>query len=181
MIFAIGFAVSLFPGSGEATAQSLPETVTGKAQLYDGVTFDLMHDGGRYRAATRVRLEAVDACELRQKARHADVDWPCGAVATAWLASRTLVKEVECRPTRVLSGGGYRALCYVDGTDIAAAGLGQGMYVLAAPEQEYTPPGYAEIEARAKATSAGIWSSEFMMPAQWRRAHGTYNPLAPQR
>lgn len=67
VIFAIGFAVSLFPGSGEATAQSLPETVTGKAQVYDGVTFDSMQNGGRYRTATRARLEAVDACALRQK------------------------------------------------------------------------------------------------------------------
>jgi endonuclease YncB( thermonuclease family) len=109
------------------------------------------------------------------------VDWQCGAVATGWLASRTLLKEVECRPTRMLSGGGYRAQCYVDGTDIAASGLGQGMYALAGPEQEYPPPGYAEIEAKAKVASAGLWSSEFMKPAEWRRAHGTYNPLTPQR
>lgn len=93
------------------------------------------------------------------------MDWPCGAVATAWLASRTLVKEVECRPTRILSGGGYRAQCYVGGVDIAAAGLGQGMYVLVGREQEYSPPGYAEIEAKAKAANTGIWSSEFMTPA----------------
>lgn len=180
-IYAIGFAVSLFSAAGEGAAQGFPESVTGKAQIYDGVTFDLMQDGGRYRTATRIRLEAVDACELRQKARLGDVDWPCGTVATAWLASRTLLKEVECLPTRVLLGGGYRAQCYVDGTDIAASGLGQGMYVLAVPEHEDPPPGYAEIEAKAKAASAGIWSSEFMTPAEWRRAHGTYNPLAPQR
>jgi endonuclease YncB( thermonuclease family) len=55
------------------------------------------------------------------------------------------------------------------------------MYALAGPEQEYPPPGYAEIEAKAKVASAGLWSSEFMKPAEWRRAHGTYNPLTPQR
>lgn len=181
VICAIGLGVSLFSGSGKAVAERLPEVVTGKAQVYDGVTFGLIQNDARYRTVTRIRLEAVDACEVRQKARLADVEWPCGAVAAAWLTSRTLTKEVECRPTRVLSGGGFRAQCYVDGVDIAGLGLGQGMYVLAVPEHEYPPPGYAEAEARAKAASAGIWSSEFMMPAQWSRAHGTYNPLAPQR
>lgn len=159
----------------------MPETVRGKAQIYDGVTFDLIQDGARYRTATRIRLEAVDACEFRQKARLADVEWPCGAVATAWLASRTLIKEVECRPTRVIPGGGFRAQCYVDEIDIGALGLGQGMYVLAVSEREDPLPGYAEIASTAKGARAGIWSSEFTTPADWRRANGTYNPLAPQR
>jgi len=34
---------------------------------------------------------------------------------------------------------------------LAASGVGQGMYVLAIPEQEYPPLGYAEIEAKKKA------------------------------
>ncbi|OYR17657.1 nuclease domain protein [Brucella grignonensis] len=55
------------------------------------------------------------------------------------------------------------------------------MFVLAVPAQEHPPPGYREIEARAKAAGAGIWSSVFKMPSEWRRTHGTYNPLAPQR
>ncbi|GHD23860.1 hypothetical protein GCM10016234_39460 [Tianweitania populi] len=59
-------------------------------------------------------------------------------------------------------------------------GLGQGMYVLALSEHEDPLPGYAEIEAKAKAARAGIWSSEFMRPADWRRTYGTYNPLSPR-
>ncbi len=180
-ICAIGSPLSLFSGCGDATAQGLPEAVIGKAQVYDGVTFDLLQDTGRYRTLTRIRLETVDSCELRQKARHADVDWPCGAVATAWLTSRTLSEDVQCRPTRLLSGGGYRAQCYVSGTDLAAAGLSQGMYVIDNRQHEYLLPGYAELEATAKAIGSGIWSSEFMTPTDWRRANGTYNPSAPQR
>ncbi|MGP2494366.1 MULTISPECIES: hypothetical protein [Hyphomicrobiales] len=179
-IYAIGFALRLL-AAGVGVAHGLPETLTGKVQIYDGVTFDLIQDGGRYRMATRIRLEAVDSCELRQKARLGNVDWPCGAVGTAWLASRTLAKDVECRPTRVIRGGGYHAQCYVNGLDIAALGLEEGMYVVAVPQGEQPPAGYPELEARAKAAGVGIWSSEFMKPADWRRAYGTYNPLAPQR
>ncbi len=126
VIYALSLTVGLFSCGGGVASESLPEAIAGKAQVYDGVTFDLVQDGGRYRTAARIRLEAVDSCELRQKARLGTVDWPCGAVATAWLTSRTLVRKVECRPTRVLQGGGYRAQCYVDGTDIAAAGLEEG-------------------------------------------------------
>ena len=126
LICAVGFGVSLFSGAGKAVAERLPEMVTGKAQVYDGVTFDLIQNDARHRTVTRIRLEAVDACEVRQKARFAEVDWPCGAVAAAWLTSQTLTKEIECRPTRVLSGGGFRAQCYVDGVEIAGLGLGRG-------------------------------------------------------
>ena len=77
--------------------------------------------------------------------------------------------------------GGCRAQCCVGGTDIAAAGLGWGIYVLAILEKEYPPPGYAEIQAKAKAASAGMWSSEFMMPDEWRLAYDTYNPQVPLR
>lgn len=51
--------------------------------------------------------------------------------------------------------GGYRAQCYVDGRDIAASGLGQEMYVLAVPEQEYPPPGHAEIEVKRRSRAQG--------------------------
>mgnify|MGYP006948853879 CR=1 FL=1 len=78
MICTVVLALGFFNAENEGVAQGLPDTVTGKGQVYDGVTFDLMQDGGRYRTTTRIRLEAVDACELRRKARLGDVDWPCG-------------------------------------------------------------------------------------------------------
>ncbi|MCW8060569.1 thermonuclease family protein [Agrobacterium tumefaciens] len=165
----------------DADAQGLPDMVSGQAQVYDGVTFDLVHSAARYRSTTRIRLESVDACEFRQKARLGEVDWPCGAVAAAWLVSQTLAKEVECRPTRVRRSGGFIAHCYVGGIEIGAAGLEQGMYVLRVTEGEDPPSRYREFEAKARAARMGIWSSEFMPPTDWRRAFGTYNPVAPQR
>lgn len=136
VIFAMGFAVSLFPGSDEAIAQSLPGTITGKAQVYDGVTLDLMQDGERFSTAARIRLEAVDACELRQKARQCRCRLAVRRsgnreVSISHVGQGGRMSAVACP----LRGGGYRAQCYVDGTDIAAAGLGQGMYVLAVPDK----------------------------------------------
>lgn len=42
LICAIGLALSLFSGDRGTLAQGLPESVAGKAQVYDGITFDLM-------------------------------------------------------------------------------------------------------------------------------------------
>lgn len=173
--------VSLLLGCADAEAQSLPATLTGMAQVYDGVSFDLIQSGGRYRMATRIHLESVASCQIRQKAALDGVDWPCGVVAAAWLVSQTLDPNVECHPTRGLRGGGYLAQCYVDTRDIGAAGLKHGMYMLSVPADERPLPGYDEIERSAKAAGVGIWSSEFMVPAEWRRAYGTYNPLEPHR
>ncbi|MEO4002105.1 thermonuclease family protein [Mesorhizobium sp. CAU 1732] len=167
--------------TGAVWAQQLPETVTGFAQVYDGVTFDLIESGSRYRTVTRVRLESVEACEIRQKAKLAGFDWPCGVVAAAWLVSSTMSRPVECRPTRILKGGGYWAQCFVENRDIGAEGIRVGMYVLAAPAGEVALPRYSELEENARQDREGLWSSEFMMPADWRRANGSYNPLAPSR
>jgi hypothetical protein len=35
-------AMGLFSSAGEGAAKALPESVSGYAQIYDGVTFDLM-------------------------------------------------------------------------------------------------------------------------------------------
>lgn len=174
-------AACVLVGGADAEAQGLPEALTGRVQVYDGVTFDLVQDGGRYRATTRIRLESVDACQIRQKATLDGVEWPCGVVAAAWLVSQTLARDVECCPTRSLRGGGYVAQCYVEAQDIGAAGLRDGMYIVSVPAGEQAPPRYNEIERSANGTGVGIWSSEFVMPNEWRRAHGTYNPLEPHR
>lgn len=162
-------------------AQQLPDTVSGLAQIYDGGTFDLIESGSRYRAVTRIRLESIEACEIRQKAKLASIDWPCGVVSAAWLVSKTMSRLVECRPTRVLKGGGYWAQCFVDRQDIAAEGLKSGMYVLGVPAGEEPLPGYGAIEAEAQRSRIGLWSGDFMRPSDWRRVFGSYNPLAPSR
>lgn len=174
-------AVCLLVVGADADAQGLPDALTGRVQVYDGVTFDLVQDGGRYRTLTRIRLESVNACQIRQKATLHGVDWPCGVVAAAWLVSQTLSRDIECRPTRSLRGGGYSAQCYVEDQDIGAAGLRDGMYIVSVPPNEVALARYNEIERAAKGAGVGLWSSEFMMPNEWRRAHGTYNPIEPHR
>lgn len=167
--------------AGSVWAQELPDTVSGLAQVYDGVTFDVVQGGSRYRAVTRIRVEAVEACEVRQKAKLDGIAWPCGAVSTSWLVSQTLARTSECRPTRLLKGGGYRAQCFAGSHDIGAEGLKAGMYVPPAPPGDRVLPGYKELEAEARRERAGLWSSDFVMPGEWRRANGTYNPLEVRR
>lgn len=177
----------MISGPGQpALAQALPEAIIGLAQVYDARSFDLLPapaEAGRYPSANRIRLEGVEGCEVRQKAELEGVQWPCGAVGAAWLVGLTLGKTVECRPTRFERGGdsAYRAQCFVDGRDLAAEGIRAGMLVMATPAGEPPLPSYAELEAEARAARRGIWSSHFALPSEWRRANGSYNPLAPSR
>lgn len=169
-----------------AIAEELPASIFGRAQVYDAHTFDLVPstaDQSRYRANTRIRLEGVEGCQLRQTAEIDGVRWPCGVVGASWLVSETIWAEVECRPTRVLSGfaRGYYAQCFVAGEDLGAAGLAAGLLVRAAPEGERDLSGYAEFENGARLGGRGLWSSRFVEPSDWRRANGSYNPLDPQR
>lgn len=167
-----------------AAAGDLPASIFGRAQVYDAFTFDLVvptSSQRRYRISPRIRLEGVEGCQLRQTAELDGVRWPCGVVGAAWLVSQTIGQEVECRPTRVLSGfaPGYYAQCFVAGSDLGAAGLAAGLLARATPEGEPDLPGYVEFENRAKLSGRGVWSSRFDKPAEWRKANGSYNPLDP--
>ncbi len=158
-------------------AQQLPATVSGLAQVYDVVTLDLVQRGSRYRTVIRIRLESV---RLARSGRRRSSMGSRDLVALArppWLVSVTLSRTVECRPTRLLKDGGYLAQCFAGGRDIGADGLRVGMFVLVVPPGEAALPGYSELEENAKRGRAGNLSSDFVMPADWRRANGSYNPL----
>jgi len=163
---------------------NMPDQITGKAQVYDGDTFDLIYEAplaGRYRQTSSIRLEAVDACESRQSATFEGIKWPCGAVATAWLVARTLNRQVECHPTRMDSYGRYLATCFVDGLDIGLSGLQEGMMIAYRHRNEELPAHYEQAEAEARSSSRGLWSSDFSDPYEFRKQNGSYNPFEPNR
>lgn len=161
---------------------NMPDQMTGKAQVYDGDTFDLIYEAplaGRYRQNSRIKLEAVDACESRQSATYDGIKWPCGAVATAWLVAKTMGKQVECRPTRMDSYGRYLAICFVDGQDIGLSGLREGMMIAYRHRKEDMPEQYEQAEAEARNENRGLWSGDFIDPYDFRKQNGTYNPFEP--
>jgi len=154
----------------------------GTAQVTSGKTFKLITpvtETWRQRIVRRIQLYGVDTCETRQTAKRNNQEWPCGAVATAWLVTKTLDREVVCLPSIVKSGVTF-AQCFVNGIDIAETGLSEGMLIISKDKENLPPSQYISLEQAAKSGQLGLWSSDFVDPVQWRRDNGTYNPFDPR-
>jgi len=183
LLAAAGDLPELVATIGKAAATTtLPDQLAGKAQIYDGDTFDLLHESlatGRYQDASRIRLDGVDACESRQTATFDGVKWPCGAVATAWLVSQTLGKQVVCKPARMDRYGRLLSRCSTAGQDLGLAGVREGMMIVYRYKDEPTAADYEAAEAEAKSNRRGLWSGSFIDPRDFRRQNGSYNPFEP--
>ncbi|WP_425277470.1 nuclease [Bartonella queenslandensis] len=153
---------------------------SGAVQVTSGVTFKMItsvDDGWRTRIVRNIRLYGVETCETRQFASRNGIKWPCGAFVTAWLVSKTLDKNVTCRQARVIQQIHY-AQCFVDGIDLARLGLSEGLMVLTKDQDNFpSPADYKNLQSAAQKAQNGLWSSQFQQPEEWRRDHGSYNPI----
>ncbi|HEX2555589.1 MAG TPA: thermonuclease family protein [Microvirga sp.] len=111
-----------------------------------------------------IRLKGVDAPEMRQSCRRDGRPYPCGEVSKQALVERLEDRTLTCRIT---GRDRYRralAFCAVEGEDVGAWLVEQGLAV-----------GYGDYEreeARARSRRLGLWAGEFQRPAEWRREHG---------
>ncbi|WP_208441718.1 hypothetical protein [Bartonella raoultii] len=152
----------------------------GTASVTSGVTFKLLTpvaQSWRKRITRNIHLYGVDTCAPRQKAKLNDQEWPCGAVTTAWLVTKTLGRSLSCKQALMHNGISY-AQCFVDGIDLAEVGLAEGMLVLSKESKNPFPIQYRHAEEVARNKKIGLWSSDFTEPLQWRRDNGSYNPFA---
>ncbi|CDO40658.1 hypothetical protein PRJBM_01304 [Bartonella henselae] len=148
--------------------------------MTSGVTFKLVTpvaQSWRKHITRNIHLYGVDTCAPRQKAKLDDQEWPCGAVTTAWLVTKTLGQDLSCKQA-LMRNGIYYAQCFVQGVDLAEAGLAEGMLVLSQGDKNPAPAHYRSVEEVARNKKVGLWSSDFIEPLQWRKDHGAYNPFA---
>ncbi|MET3560502.1 endonuclease YncB(thermonuclease family) [Bartonella japonica] len=161
---------------------SLNNTVVfhGRASVTSGVTFKLftpVAQSWRRYMTRSVHLYGVDTCAPRQKAKLNDQEWPCGAVTTAWLVTKTLGRNLSCKLSFIHNGIFY-AQCFVDGIDLAEIGLAEGMLVISKEGKNPVPEQYRSAENTARNNKVGLWSSHFTEPLKWRQDNGSYNPFA---
>lgn len=133
--------------------------VSGPARVVDGDTLVV--------AGERVRLEGIDAPELRQDCAAYGQRWACGRTSAEWLKEHLNGRQVECvghardRYQRLL------AVCYVGGESINERMVREGW---ALDYRKYSTA-YLPAEAEAKRVGAGIWRGEFTPPWEWRAEH----------
>ncbi|WP_017927103.1 thermonuclease family protein [Limimaricola hongkongensis] len=132
---------------------------SGMVAVIDGDTLDV---GG-----ARVRLHGVDAPENAQSCgTGSGAVWACGDWVTQETSLRFAGREAVCETVDIDRYDRIVARCAVDGADIGAALVSNG---LALAYVEYSRD-YAETEAAARAAGRGIWRGEVEAPWDWRRA-----------
>ncbi|MBB4076868.1 endonuclease YncB(thermonuclease family) [Bartonella fuyuanensis] len=152
----------------------------GRASVTSGVTFKLLTpvaQSWRSHITRDIHLYGVDTCAPRQKARLNNQEWPCGAVSTAWLVTKTLGQDLSCKQV-FMHNGIYYAQCFVQEIDLAEAGLTEGMLLLSKEGENSIPTQYHHAEEKARDKRIGLWSSDFIEPLKWRRNNGSYNPFS---
>jgi endonuclease YncB( thermonuclease family) len=141
------------PASSMPSAQSL----SGVARVIDGDTIDIR--------GTHVRLNGIDAPELKQTCEANGQTYACGEQAT-----EALIVLVGARPVKCAETGRDRyqriiARCQVDSVDVGAWMVEHGWAVAF---RKYSLE-YISAEDRARSAKLGIWAGTFDMPEDWRR------------
>ena len=131
--------------------------VSGPATVVDGDTLDI--------GAVRIRLHGIDAPEANQRcATETGGDWACGAAATERLVEHVDAQRVTCAPGDRDAYGRVVAVCRVDGIDLGAALVKEG---LAWAFVRYSAD-YIDLEDGPRKIGAGVWQADTTAAWDWR-------------
>ena len=130
--------------------------VGGAGRASDGDSFRLGEE--------RVRLLGLDAPELNQDcASSMEGRWPCGRAARERMAALLASGAVACQPEGRDRYDRLLARCSVDGADMGATLVAEGLAIAAGD--------YWSEQGVARAAGRGIWAGGFENPADWRADH----------
>ena len=151
-LLAASLTLLAFVFSGAAHAR-----IAGPATVNDGDSITV--------SGHRIRLFGIDAPEGKQTCVAGGQRWRCGRSATRALRKRISGRSVVCTERDRDGYGRVVAVCRVDGQDINAWMISQGMAVA---YRKYSRA-YVGQERSAKAARRGMWRGQFVPPWDWRR------------
>lgn len=131
-------------------------------RIVDGDTLEI--------SGVKYRLWGIDAPEASQTCRSASGGtWPCGRVAISRLEALTNGNTVTCDNRGIDLYGRVLGVCEVDGTDINAIMVKEG---LAWSFKKYSHD-YDDIEAFARKGHSGVWQADTERPWDFRSGKWT--------
>lgn len=143
-----------------------PSAWSGTARVIDGDTISIRQQ--------RIRIAAIDACELDQTGLRSGQTWRCGVVARSYLRKMIDGQHVRCD---IIDQDRYRRLvgqCFAGDIDVGLAmvnaGLAEAMLRYLPVSHPISLVEYGEAEKRARDNGLGIWSAEIESPHLYRRA-----------
>ncbi|MBB3948398.1 endonuclease YncB(thermonuclease family) [Rhizobium skierniewicense] len=119
----------------------------------------------------KVEIAGIEVCDKGQLAYFNGTPWPCEPMATAWIVSQTLGREIQCQTLDRRYDATVIARCGVNGADIAAEAIVAG-HALVDQRGHYKLPydTYQSLENQARQSRVGLWSSSFTRPDEWRQS-----------
>jgi endonuclease YncB( thermonuclease family) len=109
----------------------------------------------------RFRLAGIDAPELKQTCTRDKAAWHCGEAARQALDGLVGGAVLDCKGGRKDKYQRLLVTCFKDGTDLNREMVVRGMAL--------SYGAYESEEAAASRAHNGLWASDFVRPADWRR------------
>ncbi|MDH0873355.1 thermonuclease family protein [Agrobacterium pusense] len=149
------------------TSQAAEEQgiLQGNVRVMDARTLQFL------KADVKVEIAGIEVCDKGQLAYFNGTPWPCETMATAWMVSQTLGRDVQCQTLERRYDAVVIARCGVGGADIAAEAIVAG-HALVDSKRNYRLPydTYQSLENQARQNRTGLWSSSFTRPDEWRQS-----------
>lgn len=139
-------------------ASGVAAALIGLSSVIDGDTLEIH--------GQRIRIFGIDAPEAHQVCTKAGEPWRCGQAAAMALDEYIAGRTVTCEPIDTDRYKRIVARCSVGGVELNAWLVEQGM---ALDYERYSGGDFADEEAEARVARRGIWASEFVQPAEWRK------------
>lgn len=141
-----------------ATPAAVALSLTGQASVIDGDTIEIH--------GQRIRLHGIDAPESSQLCKRPSGDtWRCGQQAALALSDQIGQGPVACRQVDTDHYGRSISICTSSDQDLNEWMVREGWAVA---YRRYSED-YVVNEQQAKDAAMNIWSSDFVMPWDWRR------------
>lgn len=112
---------------------------------------------------TKIRLEGIDAPEIRQTCVALGKPYQCGAEARANLRNLIGKATLTCEGSRSDKYGRFLGVCTALATNINSQMVADGWAV--------SYGSYLSDEMAAKSAKLGIWRGTFERPQEWRQVH----------
>ena len=114
----------------------------------------------------RVRLYGIDAPEAAQTCQRNGREWACGTDAMRALETEIGSLGVSCEEQDIDRYDRVVGICHTGSRDLNAWMVRSGWAVA---YRQYGGEVYDGEEVMARVAQRGLWSSDFVMPWDWRR------------
>ena len=115
----------------------------------------------------RVRLQGIDAPELKQKCVKENQEYNCGVDSKNFLKYLVNDSDVECKYEELDRFNRILGMCFVNGVNINEQMVENGW---ALAYRKYNKI-FIDNESNAKKGSKGIWMGDFEKPWNWRKSN----------